>query len=1283
MVLSQQSQNIFIESDFDDQLQLKHIEQQIAKQIITIPQIQNGVIISSLICEIFHLPLLGKYFCFLQRLNGYSIFCVDINQEILLIDKDSFQQKQLTYIEFKVETDFEENCEELFYDNSQFLVFCLFSNQIRAKSINLQSITQIINVYQLDQIQQKNCKRKYIKISDDNYFLIHFQCYFWDILNFQNNQITLFLNNEIAQHNFNVSISFISNFQICSYYLQSNQLFQLTYLITDIGYHHLTIKSNNLLIYNYFIKKENLEKILFNSRCLPISFIQSSDSKVIFEFQNIKKEFDSNYFDSYYFNNILFLQTLKGLELSYNDILYQYLPINFIKLHISPFFNLFYQIDNNTNQILLFQFLLHQNFIQPTKKYLYEIADYRINYFISQCYYIENIQSNINGIYSLIFDNICQSVENLLLQKYATQLPKQYYIQIQHDPKTQILNITDQYQIHEKCTMINENNLESLKLNIIYHSQEFNVILMKGENILIFKHCDSGHLFKFTIFEQQVFFYKTNIILIRKNSKDIRLIQYQFDEIKQLNKQLKQDILNILQFEQYILIMTQNKENYMLIDIQAQLIISQSQQMFDYLNQIKSTKIEENQEKQIFFYYLGDIIFLQYNEQFISFFKQKYQYFVMKNLQIIKIQKVIINLHQILAVHQIQDILYLFYLNQEELIKIYEFSFDKAKIVRPLIYTINQNCLIIAVQQEQEYQLLIFTIFKNKNLQLIKTIQISKLQFFLENHYLYYFDLNFNIMVYNIKYFEFTLQNIDPLQINAISSQNLSFDIISLNSIETNKTIQIQLKQINLCCKLFAIDNQKTLLFKNNKSLKIHLDTIFLGCIDQLSLQNQNQIYLKGPILLKANINKNQIFSNLTIKTLYFYDSNINQQNKSKIIYIINIDIKDQIIVYNQEMKNFLNKEYGRLLDINYIFNQFLIIMFISHQKDLSYIRFLLKDNQFTLIDQQQLQSKIDVINEFEFYNTRNLIIFKQQLNYELWVVENQSIDQIKNTFQQSRVLFIQNTDKLYISVQFTQMNKEWEIQIFALEQLQIQLNILRLIKRDIIISELNKYVVLQESNYISDQQIHLLEAQKLDNNVQLIMILNFNKFSILGRFNISLINLDYSFNVVKVIRTKIQEGILAPKYYDQNILILTSLQNYVYLFDLRQQKLMCDYINNLSIINFAMYAINSTHYLFYYVESDEFHIGEIDYELEIIDSQIEQVSITLISQNSVSIAQVDLLILVEQDVQINRINIIITILILIILIVLLKLNCNRIKRKQILNIQNISSIELGQSNIK
>ncbi|CAD8208318.1 unnamed protein product [Paramecium octaurelia] len=273
-------------SDFNDEMQLKHIHQQIVKPILKIPQQEKGLIISSQICEMLNQPLLGKYFCYLQRLFIYSIFCVEINSDFLSKELDSLQQKQYQYIEFRVETDFEEDCEEFFSSHQQFFIFCQIRNQLRVKQVSLLQKTSIINIYQLEEKQIENCKREYIKISESSYFLVHFQCYSWEILNFQKEQIVLFLNNQIVLNNFNVNITYLQKVQICSINNKQNSLLINIYLITDKGYHHLNILENNLIKYNYYLEKENLEKILFNSRCLHTKLILES-SHQIQEYDNI------------------------------------------------------------------------------------------------------------------------------------------------------------------------------------------------------------------------------------------------------------------------------------------------------------------------------------------------------------------------------------------------------------------------------------------------------------------------------------------------------------------------------------------------------------------------------------------------------------------------------------------------------------------------------------------------------------------------------------------------------------------------------------------------------------------------------------------------------------------------------------------------------------------------------------------------------------------------------------------------------------------------------------
>ncbi|CAD8108320.1 unnamed protein product [Paramecium sonneborni] len=438
---------------------------------------------------------------------------------------------------------------------------------------------------------------------------------------------------------------------------------------------------------------------------------------------------------------------------------------------------------------------------------------------------------------------------------------------------------------------------------------------------------------------------------------------------------------------------------------------------------------------------------------------EKYIYSKLESVEIIQTQEIVSNVYQLIALHQIEDIIQIYYLNVEELILLYEYNVAMAKILRPFKYSINQNYLIIAANIQEKQFLLTFAIFKNKNLKLIKTIEISSLKFLLENNYLYYFDKSNNFRVYNIEYFEVTLKNLIPKQKDFLHIQQFSFEIFLVDSNESYMKISFFLMKSNQCYQLFPIQNQIQLQLNNRNFLRIKLDELFLGQIYNLTSLQNNNTYLNGPFLLQEKISNYKQHYTIKIRTIYLQQTNnLSELQKKTKIYLIHLESGIEVVKNYEEIKKYFQIEYGMFLDMFCENEYFLQVLFLTNQNDLQVIKFLIKDN-YLILDEQQLVIQQNI--NLNFYNQvlkiGKLIALNSDSNPYLYYLTEQTIKSLENQKEFEKIIFIKNANDLYLTTQNYFQEQYWQIQILVLKTQKLEIFLQRLIDIDLIFQELKK----------------------------------------------------------------------------------------------------------------------------------------------------------------------------------------------------------------------------------
>ncbi|CAD8209094.1 unnamed protein product [Paramecium octaurelia] len=201
-----------------------------------------------------------------------------------------------------------------------------------------------------------------------------------------------------------------------------------------------------------------------------------------------------------------------------------------------------------------------------------------------------------------------------------------------------------------------------------------------------------------------------------------------------------------------------------------------------------------------------------------------------------------------------QVLQYCLYFSNLKLMNIY--SLHGYKIIQPLKYSVSQSYLGILTTKNNSKYLMLFLFLYIPDVQLKQVIKVSNDQWFYINDNIFYHDEQGDLSVINMHYFNISCQ----------LNQNNYSEFFQYNSINLelkseidNSTIglkQLQILILNQCQKLQPKQAKLFLLSHSNNTLSIHLAQYFYGAVDTLYLNGQCDAKLKGPFLVKYQIDE-------------------------------------------------------------------------------------------------------------------------------------------------------------------------------------------------------------------------------------------------------------------------------------------------------------------------------------------------------------------------------------------------------------------------------------------
>ncbi|CAK92340.1 unnamed protein product (macronuclear) [Paramecium tetraurelia] len=897
------------------------------------------------------------------------------------------------------------------------------------------------------------------------------------------------------------------------------------------------------------------------------------------------------------------------------------LKIKDLKLFVIP--QIFYIIDEQNKLISFYQINKLVNYLLPTKSYIHEIPNSYSRTYTPQCYeIIQEIDQSKPKTISYEFKNECQSNEQIIIKKIDYDFPVYQEFSNLGEYEDTLKYIVEDVYLKDVCPDI-EQYLEEFDL-LFYHSKTLeNYAILKSNDTLQVLYCTNQSTIQKDVRNHQVIQYQDSFLLIKKKEQSAKVISYSIGSNKQDQIQIQSQIIEILQFKQYVILVTENESEIIFLDLSNNKQKKITKRVKFMLKQFKK---QENQNKQIQFYFAQFHYFqiYQINRQLVIDQYFEISIYEIKDITIIysgesqriSNSQIIPNKYCVIGIHNQYNIIKQYILDDS--LKLLEnYQIDDYDFIRPIKFQNSKENLAIALNQQDQNYLFIFSI--EQPIKLIKILKISKLNFHLQNHLVYYYNKNEEYQIFDIKYFKISYMNLAENQKQIVLQETIPILFKHQEEEASPNQLFLEIRINNYCRKLNSKKNEITIQVQDEEIIRIEDIDMFQGPIDKLMLLNNPKLKLVGPFLQQQEIQECTELQNICI-TKMGLEQPWNKDEQT-LFYSLKYYNRYKVLPFYYN-KNLENDEF--VIKNAYIFRNIYVLCFYEIEKTVfANILQFNKTQLYQYFEPMPLKEfKNGDLEYAQFYQSNNLILIKSNSSQLLLKVTPNMINEIGKNFDLSNILLIKNSDNQYIEIRIIKKIDEFYFLFNVFELISFNLFIQNSYKIyfDQIVSALSPHISIAIYQFDEDFKNQLLEAVLVNNQIEIKVLQLTLSFSVISTI---IIKSDIiSYDVQKVLRHPRTSEILTFQYYDSNTLILSnSISKNSYLYDLRQKKPFYDYIFRMDDNTLKLYPLNTTHFLFYFNEINQFKIGQIGFEIQRLEEldDVETCMITAVNQLSQS----------------------------------------------------------------
>ncbi|CAD8214063.1 unnamed protein product [Paramecium octaurelia] len=1172
------SECYILEGDEEDYQELQHINTQIVQKSFQIPFKEEPILIR-VINSLNQNKIQEKLLCSLFVNIDYYITCMGFD---LILYEEQTNYSELIRIDTKILAN--EHCDELFTNQDGSLsLFCLGSSSLKQYYLDFQrSVTLSLEYDVSDQIED-GCKKKQIRRNEEQYLIVFYQCLRWKIMQIKNNQShTLF---DASMKSQNIQLSNLSLIDDVTYCERNQQTYSII-LIQDNFYVLIHLNYYETKNLNYFLiqQTKKIQKIIFQQKCSMIILVNELDktnSSLIQTQKQLEIILDQKYsMDNIHFHsNLLFLQNQFELNILINARINQTYQICNTSLYFFDSNNLFSQFDQTKKVLQFYQYKPLSAFIKPRQKFVYVIE--RNNLFksddIVQCFRI--LEDNNNQKEKLQFTELME-FQNNCQTKYQRLLITQNFKYFNNANATFDLKNSDgsisvsisKYQYSQ------QNCLIRLYKSYFQHKVQLKQIIndyvcFQYESYFYIYDCkqlklsNSVNLDQYYVLESQLVYYFVS--RNNKNNNVLRGVKFQLESLLYFNIQLNNVITNVKQVSQNAFIYTKDSDLPLIMSTNPE-----KKPFYKYLSK------NLYQPGPILFYFENENSkFIQYAKMLAISNKEHLKCYQIQEQLIISIQK-LQPCYLIFAIQNSTQSLILNYFWDDELHQIKNYTFKDFQFYYPFKYSINTDSLAILLEQNNSLSIAIF----QYNLSVLQFIEIIATDdsFFQFDQFRILFSFEKVWMYSFVKIFLVNLE-IENLYQNTLKSN------FSMNLKEEEGSIELKISIQNQCYELYSLMKSSLIEIQNNKRLKLNFSEMFYGPISNLTLINNSNVILKGPIIYKEELlNCAEQTSTLCYRQYHFQSLKPKQSFRVIVLenYFINV-IKDYL--WNQFYMTWIEQQY--YLCISQLFDDLNIELIQCTENQYEFCKLISNISHNFNINLTNIADTIRVGNLIKLKpkdDNNNAIIFIDGINFNFYIVTGIILD----------ILYIEKSNDQYLFLQK-------DINIWF--DLQLAVNF-------------NEY----------DFTIKLVSCKQSENVINIKLFIVKQLFSELFQLNINQKNDKIELLLQKQFRNQIpynnsQNQDMIIQYIDDTHIILKQTQNALsHFYDVQEDRQFYDYFHK-TMFNREIIRLNTTHLIFADQQFQQLQIGTIGYELEIQNSDEIEQHCQLFAQNEISNAIVTL----------------------------------------------------------
>ncbi|CAD8209884.1 unnamed protein product [Paramecium octaurelia] len=1113
----------------------------------------------------------------------------------LLLYEEKTNYSELIRIDTKISAD--EICDEIFTNEDGSLsLFCLGQSTLKQYSLDFQSNVTLILEYNVSEQIGDKCKKKQIKYLQDQQIILFYQCSKWKIILITNNQASTLIQAQMKYQQAQLSrLTFIDDVCFCE--MSSNNL--PIYLIENyfyvIVYHHVYDKKilNCLLIELPY----RIQKLLLNQKCLTIILVNELDKNDSSIIQNQKYQevlLNQNYSinNIHLYSNLVFLQNQFELNVLINIRINQTYQISNTSLHFFDFDNVFCQFDEKKNVLQFYKYQPLSVYIQPKQKYVYVIE--KANLFKRngniQCFRLlsENYTQQKNQEYTdmILFQYNCENKQQIL---WNSKNPNYF--------KNDTYNIYSS-QGNLKVSIRNDENVQHIcfeRFYKLYHRGMFQLkkitnsyICFQNQSFFYIYDCQqkriviSLNIDKYHVLEYDIAYYFVN----KSNNNDLTGIQFLDGSLQYFNLNLNELVTSVTKIYSSIFLQTNTSNLPFIIQIN-----------FDKIVKYYLQKNLYQPEPILFYFESKHLKLIQYLKVLAFQSKEFFRCFQFQEQQIIFIQTLgMLGCYCIFSIQDQTRSLFLYYLIDQELQQVQNYTFQNYSFYDPVKYQFNSLNLAILIEQNNYLYIAIFS-YNMSSLQLDEIIATDN-TFFKFDTNLLIFSLDQVWKQISLKQFQAELE-LDNFQLDT-ASQTFSFS--------KNEERSVELKIENKCFQLTSLVKTSIIEIQYKQNLKLNISEMFYGPISNLTILNNSNVVLKGPFqfikTLKICDDQN---TELCIRH-YHFETRIND-----IIFEVLMQENQILRVIRTSKRNIQYDYYVTWIKQQY----FLCVSQFINYLEIELIECSEKQGQICrIISNLKVDLTIDQINIINSKRVGNLIKLEGN-NTQAFIV----IDNINYNIKILPCFFIdiqqiENSDNEYIVLQQNMIDSnDLELAIYSTNLNQTySLDINEKISSEfIIIGNFHKQafnIKLVSCKYSED--LIKIKLLIIDQSFSELVSLNLNKQK--NQIQLELQN-QFRYQIQNSPFTVIDSYIL--QYVDDSILVLRNdTDDFSQFYQIQDDRKLIDYFHR-SNFSYKITRLNTTHLIFSDAYLDILVFMEYELELENYD-EAEQ-NFVLFAQNEVS----------------------------------------------------------------